>query len=66
MPDSAGSTRMTAISDTSSTTGGEEGLRYCINSAALRVIPVDKLEADGYGEYRKLFDSPPPPTAKHD
>jgi peptide methionine sulfoxide reductase msrA/msrB len=45
---------------------GPDGLRYCINSAALRVIPVDKLEADSYGEYRKLFDSPPPPTAKHD
>ncbi|WP_127533407.1 peptide-methionine (S)-S-oxide reductase MsrA [Paenibacillus kobensis] len=31
------------------------GLRYCINSAALRFIPVDKLEEEGYGEYRKLF-----------
>jgi methionine-R-sulfoxide reductase len=34
------------------------GMRYCINSAALRFIPVDKLEAEGYGEYRKLFESP--------
>jgi methionine-R-sulfoxide reductase len=34
------------------------GLRYCINSAALRFVPVDKLEAEGYGEYRKLFESP--------
>lgn len=32
------------------------GLRYCINSAALRFVPVDKLEAEGYGEYKKLFD----------
>lgn len=31
------------------------GLRYCINSAALRFIPVEQLEAEGYGEYRKLF-----------
>ncbi|MDB4868953.1 MAG: msrA [Cohnella sp.] len=32
------------------------GLRYCINSAALRFIPVDRLEEEGYGAYRKLFD----------
>jgi len=31
------------------------GLRYCINSAALRFIPVDKLEQEGYGQYRSLF-----------
>jgi len=31
------------------------GLRYCINSAALRFIPVDQLEAEGYGDYRSLF-----------
>jgi methionine-R-sulfoxide reductase len=34
---------------------GESGLRYCINSAALRFIPVDELEAAGYGAYLKLF-----------
>jgi peptide-methionine (R)-S-oxide reductase len=32
------------------------GLRYCINSAALRFIPVDDLEGEGYGPYLKLFD----------
>ena len=32
------------------------GLRYCINSAALRFIPLDELESEGYGQYRKLFD----------
>lgn len=31
------------------------GLRYCINSAALRFIPVKELEKQGYGEYRALF-----------
>jgi peptide-methionine (R)-S-oxide reductase len=31
------------------------GMRYCINSAALRFIPVDALEAQGYGDYRSLF-----------
>lgn len=31
------------------------GLRYCINSAALRFIPVKDLEKDGYGQYLKLF-----------
>jgi peptide-methionine (R)-S-oxide reductase len=33
------------------------GLRYCINSASLRFIPVDDLDREGYGEYRKLFDT---------
>ncbi|HKB80805.1 MAG TPA: peptide-methionine (R)-S-oxide reductase MsrB [Thermoanaerobaculia bacterium] len=31
------------------------GLRYCMNSAAMRFIPVDKLEAEGYGKYLPLF-----------
>jgi len=31
------------------------GLRYCMNSAALRFIPVDQLEAEGYGQYLSLF-----------
>ncbi len=32
------------------------GLRYCINSAALRFIPVDELEQEGYGQYLPLFE----------
>ena len=32
------------------------GLRYCINSASLRFIPLDELESEGYGEYVKLFE----------
>ena len=32
------------------------GLRYCINSAALRFVPYADLEAEGYGEYISLFD----------
>jgi peptide-methionine (R)-S-oxide reductase len=34
----------------------EGGLRYCINSAALRFIPYEELEAEGYGEYKHLFE----------
>ena len=33
----------------------DSGMRYCINSAALRFIPVDDLESQGYGDYRSLF-----------
>lgn len=35
------------------------GLRYCINSASLRFIPVEALEVEGYGDYRKLFENEP-------
>jgi peptide methionine sulfoxide reductase msrA/msrB len=36
-----------------------EGLRYCINSAALRFVPRENLENEGYGEYLKLFKGTP-------
>ena len=32
------------------------GLRYCINSSSLRFIPVEKMEAEGYGSYIELLD----------
>jgi peptide methionine sulfoxide reductase msrA/msrB len=35
------------------------GLRYCMNSAALRFIPLERLEAEGYGRYRALFERKP-------
>ncbi len=34
------------------------GLRYCMNSAALRFIPAEKLEEEGYGQYRATFEKP--------
>ena len=33
------------------------GLRYCMNSASLRFIPAERLEAEGYGQYVPLFSS---------
>ena len=33
------------------------GLRYCVNSAALRFIPLEAMEKEGYGEYLKLFEA---------
>lgn len=32
------------------------GLRYCINGASLKFIPLDKLEEEGYGEYKNIFE----------
>jgi methionine-R-sulfoxide reductase len=41
------------------------GLRYCMNSASLRFIPVDKLEAEGYGKYVGLFKKGSKPAESH-
>ncbi len=32
-------------------------MRYCMNSAALRFVPADRLDEEGYGQYRSLFDA---------
>ena len=41
------------------------GLRYCMNSAALRFIPVERLEAEGYGEYLTLFQGQSSASTAH-
>jgi peptide methionine sulfoxide reductase MsrB len=35
-------------------------LRYCMNSAAMRFIPADRLVDEGYGQYKGLFEKTPP------
>ena len=39
------------------------GMRYCMNSAALRFIPADRLEEEGYGRYSALFSNTTRDTA---
>lgn len=35
---------------------GEDGLRYCMNSAAMRFIPKDQMEKEGYGQYISIVE----------
>ena len=42
------------------------GQRYCMNSASLRFIPADKLEAEGYGQYKSLFEKTAKGSAKRE
>ncbi|MGA9762461.1 MAG: peptide-methionine (R)-S-oxide reductase MsrB [Gaiellaceae bacterium] len=41
------------------------GLRYCINSASLRFIPLERLDEEGYGEFRALFEEKAPGETEH-
>ncbi len=40
------------------------GMRYCMNSASLRFIPVEKLKEEGYGQYLELFEKEKPADKK--
>jgi peptide-methionine (R)-S-oxide reductase len=46
-------------------TGSGTGLRYCMNSASLRFVPVAELDEQGYGAYRNLFDTTDTSTEEH-
>jgi peptide methionine sulfoxide reductase msrA/msrB len=44
---------------------GGTGMRYCMNSASMRFVPAEELEAQGYGEFAKLFGKAATSTRSH-